>query len=302
MDLSRRTLLGVGSAAALLAATYATDAFAERGAAQIVVPDGAMPHRTVGGFNMGCQAWSFNHYTVLEAIDKTAEVGGVTIEFFPGQKIGGAFPENALDPSVNDDALGLIKDHLAKANIRAVAFGVTGLSPNEAEDRKTFELAKKLGLNTIVSEPNPDAMDTIEKLVKEYDIRVAIHNHPKHPGYKHWDPEFTLSLVKGRDRRIGSCSDTGHWVRSGIRPVNAMKILKGRILEVHLKDLNEFSPNGHDVPFGTGVSDIPAVLAELRRQRFDGNISIEYEYDWTTSVPEIAQSIGFVRGWGAMKG
>ena len=290
MDLSRRTLLG-GAAAALVAAR-ATNADAQ--------PAPPTP-RTVGGFNMGCQAWSFNHYTALEAIDKTAEVGGATIEFYPGQKIGGDLPNMALDPNVGDDGIALLKDRLAKVGVRPVAFGVTGLGANEAEDRKTFELAKKLGLNTIVSEPNPDAMDTIEKLVKEYDIRMAIHNHPKHDGYRHWDPNFTLSLVKGRDPRLGSCADIGHWVRSGIAPVEAMRTLRGRILEVHLKDLNVFAANGHDVPYGTGVSDIAAVLAELRRQRFDGNISVEYEYDWTTSVPQIAQCVGFVRGWGAAK-
>jgi sugar phosphate isomerase/epimerase len=106
-------------------------------------------------------------------------------------------------------------------------------------------------------------------------------------------------MVKGRDSRLGSASDTGHWIRSSIKPVDALKILKGRIISSHLKDLNIFGPDAHDVPYGTGVADIPAILRELKRQRFNGNISIEYEYNWTTSVPEIAQCIGFVRGFGA---
>jgi sugar phosphate isomerase/epimerase len=106
-------------------------------------------------------------------------------------------------------------------------------------------------------------------------------------------------MVKGRDARLGACADTGHWVRSGVKPVEALKILEGRIASCHLKDLHEFGPGGHDVPFGTGVSDIKAVLDELKRQNFQGNISLEYEYNWDNSVPEVAQCIGFVRGYGA---
>jgi hypothetical protein len=80
-----------------------------------------------------------------------------------------------------------------------------------------------------------------------------------------------------------------------------LRILNGRIMSAHLKDLNEKSPNAHDVPYGTGVSDIPGILKELKRQHFAGNISIEYEYHWTNSLPEVAQCIGFVRGYGAKK-
>ena len=104
-----------------------------------------------------------------------------------------------------------------------------------------------------------------------------------------WDPNYVLSVVKDRDKRIGSCADTGHWVRSGIKPVDALRILKGRIISSHLKDLNEMTPGAHDVPFGTGVSDVPAILEELKKQGFDGNISIEYEYQMDNSMPMVAQ-------------
>ena len=107
--------------------------------------------------------------------------------------------------------------------------------------------------------------------------------------------------MKDRDARIGACADTGHWVRSGLTPVECCRILKGRIISSHLKDLNEKSPQAHDVPFGTGVSDIPAVLDELKAQGFAGNISLEYEHNWEKSVPEVAQCIGFVRGYVARK-
>src|SRR5262249_25677861 len=162
------------------------------------------------------------------------------------------------------------------------------------------EFAKALGLRAITTE-SVGSIDTFEKLVKEYDIMVAFHDHPKqpnNPNYKMWDPNYVLSVVKDRDRRIGACADVGHWVRSGGKPRAALRIRRGRIVSPHLKDLNEFSPGGHDAPAGTGVSDIPAILEELHSQGFDGNLSIEYEHHMENSMPEVAQSIGFVRGYG----
>lgn len=257
--------------------------------------------RTISGFNMGCQAWSFNRYSVMDAIAKTAQAGGVCIEFFPGQRLSDDKRDVGFGPNLSDEDILAVKAQLAKYNVRPVAFGVTGLGKDEAENRKTFAFCKKMGIGTITSEPDPAGMDNIEKLVKEFNIRVAIHNHPRqsnNPGYQFWNPDYVLSLVKNRDSRIGSCADIGHWVRSGIKPTDALKKLGSRVLNVHMKDLDVFAPDGHDVPFGTGVSDIRAVLDQLRRQKFDGNISVEYEYNWDNNVPDVAQSIGFVRGYG----
>src|SRR5258705_12313956 len=97
------------------------------------------------------------------------------------------------------------------------------------------------------------------------------------------DPNYILSVVKDRDPRIGSCADSGHWVRSNLKPVDCLRILKGRIISSHLKDLNQMGPSSHDKPFGMGVSDVPGILEELHRQGFTGNISIEYEYNWESS-------------------
>lgn len=257
----------------------------------------------IGGFALGCQAWSFNHYTVMEAIDKTAETGGKVIEFFPGQKFSPEQPDLKWDHNASDDMIAQVQARLQKDGIRAVNYGVVPIPNNEADARKIFEFAKKLGLYGITTE-SVESIDVIEKLVKEYDIHVGFHDHPRRPNqpsYRMWDPNYILSVVKDRDPRIGACADVGHWVRSGLVPVDCLRILHGRVQNVHFKDLNEKSPNAHDVPAGTGVSDIPGILDELKRQNFAGNISIEYEYDWTSNVPEIAQSVGFVRGYGAKK-
>ena len=256
----------------------------------------------IGGFAVGCQAYTFNRFSVFEAMEKTAQAGGKVIEFYPGQKLSADQPNAKWDHNETDEVIESVKAGLAEYGLRAVNYGVVG-APEEAEWRKIFGFAKKLGLYAVTTE-DVTRLDMIEKLVKEFDIRVAIHNHPRQPNnanYKVWNPEYVLSMVKDRDARIGACADTGHWVRSGLTPVECCRILKGRIISSHLKDLNEKSPRAHDVPFGTGVSDIPAVLDELKGQGFAGNISLEYEHNWEHSVPEVAQCIGFVRGYVARK-
>jgi sugar phosphate isomerase/epimerase len=255
------------------------------------------------GFFIGCQAYTFNHFTVFEAIEKTAEVGGKVIEFYPGQKLSKEEPDVVWDHNASPETIEKVKKKLADYKIKAVNYGVVQIPKDEAGARKVFDFARALGLRAVTTE-SVDAIDTIEKMVKEYDIMVGFHDHPKrpdNPGYKMWDPNYILSVVKDRDPRIGSCADIGHWVRSNLKPVDCLRILKGRIISSHMKDLNEMGPRAHDVPFGTGVSDIPGVLDELKAQGFEGNISIEYEYHWENSTPEVGQCVGFVRGYGMAK-
>ena len=234
-----------------------------------------------GGFFIGCQAYTFNHYSVFEAIEKTAQAGGRVIEFFPGQKLSKDESNVTWDHNASPETIRKVKDKLAEHKIKAVNYGVVGIPKDELEARKLFEFAKTMGLRAISTE-SVDAIDTIEKMVKEYDIMVGFHDHPRQPNkpdYKMWDPNYVLSVVKDRDSRIGSCADTGHWVRSNLKPAECLRILKGRIVSSHLKDLNQMGPGGYDLPFGTGVSDVPAILEELKKQHFTGNISIEYEHN-----------------------
>jgi sugar phosphate isomerase/epimerase len=255
----------------------------------------------IGGFWLGCQAWTFNRRTVAEAIQLTAKAGGKTIEFFPGQKLE-ADSKEGLGPDNSDATIAKVKDWCQKAGITPVAFGVTGFGANEADARKLATFAKKLGIRTIVTESGAAELKAMEPFLKDMDLYLAIHNHPrqpKNPNYKVWDPKYVLELVTPFDKRIGSCADTGHWVRSGVKPVDAMKVLKGRIHGSHLKDLSSFGePHGHDVPYGTGVSDIPAILEEFRKQNYQGHLSIEYEINGDGPLDEVASCIGFVRGLG----
>ena len=263
----------------------------------------------VGGFLIGCQAYSFNRYSFFEAIEKTKETGCKVIEAYPGQKLSPDDPRPFSHESPVD-VWAKAKIKLDQEGIKLVNYGVVGLGNDEEANRKVFDFAKVMGIPCITSEPEAGCFDLLEKLVKEYNIKLAIHNHGKssqYPDYKYWDPEYVLSCVKDRDRRMGACADTGHWMRSNIKPVDGLKILDGRIISCHLKDLNKFSPTreeadqsgAHDAPYGKGAGDLKGALDELQRQGFTGNISIEYEHNWTTSVPEIKECVDFVREYGA---
>jgi sugar phosphate isomerase/epimerase len=261
-----------------------------------------LPESTkTNGFSIGMQAWSFNRFSVMEALEKTKQTGGKVIEFYPGQKLS----QEEKDVKFGHDAPKEVWEKVAakakELGITPAAYGVVGFSKKEEESRKIFEFAKFFGIRVINTE-SVDALDTIEKLVKEYDIKVGIHNHPvrkNDPNYKVWDPNYVLSVVKDRDARIGACADTGHWVRSNLKPIDSIRILKGRIVSSHLKDLNVAESKGHDVPYGTGVSDIAGILAEFKSQGFTGPISIEYEHNWDNNVGDARKCIEFVSKLGA---
>lgn len=248
------------------------------------------------------QAWTFNKYTTEEAINLAATAGSTNIELFPGQTLNKDSGSAKVGPDMGLDATAKLRGYLDKAGVKAVAFGVTGISKDPTEARRLFTWAKGLGIQVINTE-STDALDTIELMVKEFDMRVGFHDHPRqanNPNYRMWDPAYVYNLVKDRDKRIGSCADTGHWVRSGIKPVDAIRTLKGRIVSSHLKDLHVFSADGHDVPYGMGVSDVRGILEEYRKLKFTGPVSVEYEYNWDNSLPDVAQCLGFMRAFQAL--
>jgi len=244
------------------------------------------------GWRLGCQAYTFNRFTFFEALDKIALLGLRYVEMYPGQSLS----PDRRDVRTNDGMPAKIrrevKSRLADLGIKLVAYGVTGLPNNEEVCRRTFEYAKDMGIETIVSEPPPESFDLIEKLVEEYQINVALHNHPEPSRY--WNPDTVLAACKGRSKRIGACADTGHWMRSGINPVEAIRKLEGRIISFHFKDLNKYGRQGaHDVPWGTGQADVPAILREVYRQKLQAFFAAEYEHNWENNVPELAECVRF---------
>ncbi|NOX55072.1 MAG: sugar phosphate isomerase/epimerase [Planctomycetes bacterium] len=249
------------------------------------------PHAEKIGWRLGCQAYTFNRFTFYEAIEKVQSLGLHWIEAYPGQRLSPDKPDVRTNDSMSPAIRKEVKKRLADAGVTLVNYGVTRLSGNEAADRKVFEFAKDMGIETIVSEPPLDAFEVLDKLANEYQINIAIHNHPKPSRY--WNPDTVLQVCEGRSRRIGACADTGHWMRSGLNPLEQLKKLKGRIISFHFKDLNKFGRGAHDVPWGTGKANVRALLQEIHRQGLKAVFSIEYEHNWLNSLPEIAQCVKY---------
>ena len=255
------------------------------------------------GWKMAIHSYTFQNFSIYDAIDKTAALGlkdmsiSGSVNLLENGKI-----KKSPTPGISDKDYAGILAHMKEKglNPKFVNMGVVKPGANEAESRKLFAAAKKLGIDVLVAEPEthgkmeelPAVMDVVEKLAKEYNIKVAIHNHPG-PKNFYWKPETILAAVEGRSPLLGSCADVGHWVRSGLDPVECLKKLEGRVICLHFKDLNEKSPKAHDVPWGTGISDVKSMMVELKRQKFKGAFCVEYEYHWDNSSPEIAECVKF---------
>ncbi|MBN1393442.1 MAG: TIM barrel protein [Pirellulales bacterium] len=244
------------------------------------------------GWKLGVQAWTFHHDTLFESIDNTAALGLHYIEAFPGQKLSKAKPNVLFDENAPAEVRAEVRKKLADSDVKLVNFGCCTLSKDPHQCRKMFEFAKDMGIETLVSEPDEEAFDALDKLCEEFKINVAVHNHadPSH----YWNPDTVLKVCRGRSKRIGDCADTGHWARSELNPIECLKKLEGRIISFHLKDRNKMGKNdSHDVPWGTGVCDVKGILAEVKRQGIKPFFAIEYEYNWGKSMPELAQCVEF---------
>ena len=257
---------------------------------------GGTPDAEALGWRMGCQAYSFNRFTFLEAVDKVASMGLTWIEAYPGQRLSPDLAEDVkFDHNMSEEHRKLALDYLASKKVKLANYGVVGLPNDEAEARVVFDFAKAMGIETIVSEPPDDAFPLLDKLTQEYKINLAIHNHPKPSHY--WNYEKVLEVTEGLNPRIGSCADTGHWMRSGIVPLEAVEALlaANRIISFHIKDLNKMGRKGeHDVPWGQGEANMKAILAKLKEAGWKGVMAAEYEHNWDNNVPEISQGMKFV--------
>ncbi len=298
--LSRRHFFGAMAGAAAAPAVL-TMAGAARAAEAASGASGEADPYKVGGFYLGVQAWTFRNFSAQEAIEMTARAGGRVIEFFPGQRFAPE-GEGNWGHDAGEDERKVIKDKLAEFDIKPMNYGVVGVPNDEAGARKIFEFAKEFDMIGITTE-SVNALDVMEKLAEEYDLKVCIHNHPERPNdpdYRVWNPEYVMEYVKDRHPNLGACADTGHWIRSGLDPMECLEALKGRVHSTHFKD--RLDPNGPDQIFGVGQATLVRQLQWMLDQGFEGNVSIEYETNWDASLPDVAQCVGYVRGIGEVKG
>lgn len=239
------------------------------------------------GWKLGAQAYSFNRFTFAEAVAKTDSCNLKYIEAYPGQTIGGGIEgkmDFTMEPEKREQILQLLRDK----GVKLVAFGVVNADSPDAW-KQLFEFAKAMGIKNINTEPKQEDLPLIGKLANEYKIKVSIHNHPKPTQY--WSPEIVLNAIQlANSKYVGACADIGHWVRSGLDPVECLQKYAGHINHLHLKDLNEKSREAHDVHWGTGVGNIKGVMQELKNQKFKGMLSAEYEYNWLANSADIAAS------------
>ena len=245
------------------------------------------------GWKLAIQSYSFHRFTLMEALDKTQELGIKYIEIYPGHKLGGKFGDKVFDIHLDEATQEELKTIAASKGIQIIAMGVA-VQNNPEDWEKLFQFAKNMGMELITSEPAINDWDLIDKLVRKYNIRLAVHNHPQPSTY--WSPEVLLEQISNRSKKIGSCADVGHWARAGLNPLDCLKQLQGRIGSLHFKDImpkEEGVNEQHDVVWGNGALNTTELLRELRRQYFDGIISIEYEYNWDNSVPDIKKCIEY---------
>jgi type 1 glutamine amidotransferase/sugar phosphate isomerase/epimerase len=245
------------------------------------------------GWRLGVEAYTFHRFTFFEAIEKTAQLGLPYIGGLSFQKVSADIPKN-FDPNLTDEELKQIRLKLDSAGVRLLTYYIQEIPADEAGCRKVFEFGRKIGIETFMTEPRLEALDTIEKFCDEYDIKVALHNHDPKGSPHYWNPEGILKATEGRSKRMGACADLGYWMRAGIDPIEGLRKLGGRVITVQMHDLNEFSPKGHDVPWGTGVGKTAEFIKEMHRLGITPTMfGLEYSHNFLESMPEVEKCVEF---------
>jgi len=237
------------------------------------------------GLKVGVTSYSLRKYKLDEAIARTKEAG---VKYFSIKEVHLALKST---PAERKEA----SKKIADGGLVLMGGGVIYLKNDAAEIRNAFEYAKDLGMKTIACSPELEALDTIEKMVKEYDLLIAIHNHG--PGDKRYpSPMDVMKMVSQRDSRMGLCIDVGHTVRLNEDPVAAINHCAKRLYEFHMKDVTSATASGKPTELGKGVIDIPAVLGALVKLQWPYHIALEYEANPDNPMPGMVESFAYMRG------
>ena len=245
------------------------------------------------GWRLGMQSYSFHRFSLVEALDKTQELGLQYIEVYPGHKLGGKWGDQVFGFELDEQTRKELQELASSKGIKIIGTGVF-VTDNSEDWEKMFAFAKAMDMEFITCEPALNDWDLVETLSQKYNIKVSVHNHPQPSDY--WKPDLLLAQIATRSKSIGSCSDVGHWRREGLNQLDCLKELNGRIISLHFKDIaekQEGESEQHDVIWGTGILDVKEMLKELKQQNFKGVFSIEYEYNWDNSVPDIKKCIDY---------
>ena len=242
-------------------------------------------------WKLGAQSYTFHKFTFVETLDKLQTLDLQYVEVYFGQILGEGFGDQRMDFRMDKDVQMKVLEAAKAKNVTIFACGVV-ICGDEQEWEELFQFAKDMGISIITCEPLYEHLDFVEKLADQYQIDVAIHNHPQPSAY--WHPDMVMQALEGRNQWMGVCADVGHWKREGIDPVKALEQVGSRLKSLHFKDVKapvEGEAEQHDVIWGKGVCDVPAMLKVLKNTNFNGLMSIEYEFNWENSVPDIKQCI-----------
>lgn len=269
LSISRRRFMIATSSAAAIAA----------------LPSAALPRAAAAkqddSYKLGIQLYSLRGFDVDTALKHAADLGFSQVEFYSGM----------LATDASDDEIETTKKKVSDLGMSISAHGVNRFTKDADANRRLFEFAKKLGIPTLTADPDPESFDSLDDLVKEFDIRVAIHNHgPRHRYNKAID---VLKAIEGRDPRIGACADLGHYIRSGQLASEVIRLLKGRLYGIHLKDFADMKDKSEGVILGKGHLDVKGVFDSLRLVDFPSNgaISLEYEENPKDPIDDIRQCV-----------
>lgn len=269
MSLSRRRLLAL-SAAAAAGATFFD-------APRILRAAGLLADDPWGGFPLGVQSYSLRNFNTIECVRHIQGMGLHFVEFYGKH----------LDPAASDEQIAQTLKLLKDAEITLRGHGVHGFSKDHEANLKLFQFAKKAGVKVITADPTPDSFDSLDRLVDDFNIRIAIHNHG--PGHRYDKIESVVKAVEGHHKWIGACVDTGHFLRSGEDPVKAVRDLGPRVFAAHIKDDVELGRGSKNVVIGKGKLDVVGLFKALREIKFpaDGSLSLEYEANPDNPIDEM---------------
>ncbi len=240
------------------------------------------------GVRLGMCSYTFRNFDRAQMIGFLKQLGLATVNL---KDVKDHLPSTS--PEEEEKAL----DDYKAAGITPTAVGTIYFPKDEDADiREKFEYAKRAGVRVIVAgDPTQAMLPRIEKFVKEYDIRLAIHNHG--PEDKIWhSPLDVLKAVQGMDERMGCCIDVGHTMRAGVDPVKAVRATGPRLHDMHIKDLAKADARDSQVAVGRGIMPIREIFAALEEISYPGYVDLEYEIHGDDPMPGVIESMAYMRG------
>lgn len=264
-------------------------AFGLAGAASTTIASSANPinHRKSYPevpFELGIASYTFRHFSLEDTLKMSQRVAikHITLKSM----------HLPLDSTKEEIQIAVQK--IKESGINLYGCGVVYME-NEEQVNQAFNYAQAAGMKIIIGVPGHELLPLVEKKVKEYDIKLAIHNHG--PGDERYpSPESAYEKIRNMDPRMGLCIDIGHTQRIGINPSESAEKYFDRLHDIHIKDESEASPEGKTVEIGRGVIDVPEFLRTLIKLGYNGKVSFEFEKDEEDPLPGLAESIGYVRG------